>query len=116
MACVVSVGTFGAAALVVHLRLPMDVGSRIKLVDLKLRFAIGAKTTNCTVHDITGNTLLAVDEVVVFLSVERAVVHLAISNVRVIKTLFDEGEIIRVVNKDAVNELKWVWRLAALWH
>src|SRR5437899_4832036 len=84
----------------------MHVGGWVKLADLKLRFGVSAKTTNCPVHDVTGDALDAIDKVNVLLLVEWTIIDLPIANIRVVKSLLDVGEIIGSVLENTCGRIK----------
>src|SRR5678815_4605402 len=86
--CVVSKRAFWTS-LVVHLWFPMHICRGIELADLKLWTAVGAKPTHRPIHDVARNTLNSIHEIYIFLSVEWAIIDLAVPDIGIIKPLFN---------------------------
>ena len=114
--CVVSVRTACASAFIIYLRLPLHVTGRIELANFEFRLGIKPETANRAVHNVTGDPLDAVNEIHIIFSVQRAIIDLAIANIREVKALLHVSDFIGIILEHAIDELEGIWSRIAVRH
>ena len=113
MAGIVSVSE---GILLVNFRFPMNECGGIELADLQGWSGIIAETANRAVHDVTRYALNAIDEIAIFLFIERTIINLPVAEVRIVEALLDEGDVVGVIDQNPADELERIRRVAGFGH
>src|SRR6266436_3105115 len=94
------------SSLIIHLWFPLNVSGGVELTDFQFRSGIGAKRTNSPVHNITGDSLNAINEIHVRLPVQGTVIHLTAANIGIVHSLLDERDVVRVIVQNTSGGIK----------